>query len=119
MPSGWSLLGMKVVEGLSSVVTEGLSILATKGLSTANKAASLATNMIHKHNSSGPGAEPTRVEQPAENGIEAPSFEDRMVFNNMKHHPQQIQHGLKSLFDAEGYNRDAKEARGALVIFKQ
>ena len=119
MPSGWSLLGMKVVEGLSSVVTEGLSILATRGLSTANKVASLATNMIHKHNSSGPGAEPTRVEQPAENGIEAPSFEDRMVFNNMKHHPQQIQHGLKSLFDAEGYNRDAKEARGALVIFKQ
>jgi len=108
-----------VVEGLSGVVSEGLSLLATKGLSTASKAASLATNMIYKHNSSGPRAESTEAEQPAENGIEAHSFEDRIVFNNMKHHPQQIQHGIKSLFDDDGYNRDAKEVRGALVIFKQ
>jgi len=123
MPSGWSLLGMKVVEGLSSVVSEGLVLFATQGLSTANKVASkvgsLANNMISKLNSSGPRAESTQAKQPAKNGIEAHSFEDRIVFNNMKHHPQQIQHGIKSLFDDEGYNRDAKEVRGALVIFKQ
>ena len=118
MPSGWSLLGMKVVEGLSGVVSEGLSLLATRGLSTANKVASLATNMIHKHTAS--GAQSAQVEhQLNENGIDAPSLEDMMVYNNLKHHPQQIQHGIQSLFDDEGYNRDAREVRAALMIFKK
>ena len=73
MPSGWSLLGMKVVEGLSSVVSEGLVLFATQGLSTADKVASkvgsLANNMISKLNSSGPRAESTQAKLKLKNRL--------------------------------------------------
>ena len=57
-------------------------------------------NVFHKNQGQTPRTESYQAEQPVERGIEAHSFEDRIVFNNMKHHSQQIQHGIKSLFDS-------------------
>ena len=122
MPDGWSLLGMKVVEGLSSAVTDGLSLVATRGMSGMSRVAGMVTGMATSpagKSDTSPlancGAPPTGGQtQP-----EAPSFEDGIVYNNMKQHTQQIQHALKTFFDCEGYNRDVKEVRAAMTLFKQ
>lgn len=109
MPTGWSLLGMKVVEGLTSVVSETLSLYATRGLKSPNM----------KNQEQGPRTESHQAQCPTEHGIEGPSVEDLIVFNNMKHHSQLIQHSIKDLFDDDGYNRDAKGVRAALVMFNK
>jgi len=120
MPSGWSLLGMKVVEGLSNAASEMASLVATRGMSAVGKAAGLTSHLMGKSNG---GAQPTKEEYPGGDreisAGEPLSFEDTIVYNNMKQHCQQIQHAINMLFTEDGFNRDAKEICAALVMFKK
>ena len=115
VPSGWGLLGMKVVEGLSSVVSEGLSLVATRGMSGVSKVVGMVNKSDTTKNSPS-GSQP--MTNPGTGQQELPSLEDSYVYNNMKQHTQQIQHAFTTFFDNDGFNRDSKEASAAIALFK-
>ena len=82
MPGGWDLLGMKVVEGLATAVVDTVSMFTTRRKSPCSEASG--------------GVRSPQSEIPED--PEVSSIHDVCVYNNMKQHAQQIQHGLETFF---------------------
>merc|ERR1719317_890439 len=108
MPSGWSLLAMRTVEGAAEGLSMGMSAFATRGIGAIEKATFYAAKGLSK------AADFMRKEEEeGGSGENLLSINDRMQYSSyLMHHPEALNKVIDGMFKENKFSKDLTDLHG-------